>query len=321
LTTSHSDEAEPMSYTASIRSVHDSDYLRRTLASLRAQTIKPSEIVISIPDDTDPWPLEGDNIRFVRTERGMVTQRAAGIREAHCRLILLLDDDIVLAADVAERLLRPLTRNRADCAVPYWPESWPKTGKVRNLSAFWGMAVPRPEGGISYTLGGGYYYPLNEPPEEGWETSGGAGAVIAVNRDFALAVDATGDKDFQRICAYALRDDGALILTWRLRGGKCLMLPGIRFQHLGGTSRLAPDRLAMAYQAQVFNHVIFWVKYVLPTCISRKARFKAFCALALYLAGVTFFAFATAITARSIQPLQGLLAGFVSCHELRADRR
>jgi len=312
---------EVLSYTASIRSVRDNDFLRKTLASLHAQTIPPSEIVIAIPDDTDPWPLEGDHIRFVRAERGMVTQRAAGIREAHCRLILLLDDDIVLAADAAERLLEALIRNHADCAVPYWPGGWPKTGKVRKLSAFWGIAIPRPAGGISYTLGGGYYYPLNEPPEEGWETSGGAGGVIAVNRDFALAVDATGDTDLQKICAYALREDGALILSLRLRGGKCLMLPGIQFQHLGGTSRLAPDRLSMAYQAHVFNHVLFWKKYMLPTCISGKARFKAFCALARYLAGVIFFAVAAAVTARSIHPIYGLLSGFLSCRDLSAGKR
>lgn len=251
----------------------------------------------------------------------MVTQRAAGIREACCRFTLLLDDDILLPPDAAERLIGALIRNNADCAIPYWPEGWPKTGKMRSLYAFWGIAVPKPAGGISYTLGGGYYYPLNEPPEEGWETSGGAGAVIAINRDFALAVDATGDTDLQRLSAYALREDGALILSWHLRGGKCLMLPGIRFQHLGGTTRLAFNRLSMAYKVNVYNHIFFWKKYLLPTYITKMVRFRAYCALARYLAGVCFFAVAAAVTARSIQPIYGLLSGFLFCRDLSAGKR
>ena len=99
------------------------------------------------------------------------------------------------------------------------------------------------------------------------------------------------------------------------------MLPGIRFQHLGGTTRLAPDRLSMAYKAQIFNHVLFWKKYLLPSYITKMVRFKAYCALARYLVGVCFFAVAAAVTARSIHPIKGLLSGFLSSRELSARKR
>jgi len=156
-------------YGVAIRSVRDNDFLRQTLFFLKSQSIMPEDVVIAIPSDVDPWKVDILPVRFVKAQRGMVTQRAAGIREAQGRYTLLLDDDIVLAPDAAERLIGSLLRNNAICAVPYWPKGWPKAGKMRWLFAFWGIAVPRSEGGVSYTL---YFRGRIQLPVEGTAGSG-----------------------------------------------------------------------------------------------------------------------------------------------------
>lgn len=298
-------------YTAAIRSVGDNDLLRQTLASLRRQTDPPGEIVIAIPDDTSPWPVSDPLVRFVTAQRGMVTQRAAGLRAASLPLVVLLDDDIVLEPNAVETLLEPLDRGRAICAVPWWPELWPRPGLRRRLNAFWRIAVPRREGGIDYTPGGGYYYPLTEPPPEGWETRGGAGAVIAVTGAFASASGAFGDPELQRESVYALREDAAMIYAWHRAGGRCLMVPGVRFRHLGGTTRLSPQRAYFAYLAQIHNQILFWRKFIAPDW--RRQAFgglRAFSSLAWYLLGIVFFACGAAIRGRTLKPLRGALAGF-----------
>jgi GT2 family glycosyltransferase len=247
----------------------------------------------------------------------MVTQRAAGLRAASLPLVVLLDDDIVLEPNAVEILLEPLQRGRAICAVPFWPESWPRPGLRRWLNAFWGIAVPRRQGGIDYTPGGGYYYPLTEPPSEGWGTRGGAGAVIAVSGAFVIASGDLGDLEFQKASVYALRDDGALIYSWHRAGGQCLMVPGVRFRHLEGTTCLSPQRAYFDYLAQIHNQILFWKKYIHPAWRQRVfGSLRARSSLAWYLIGIVFFAVISAIRGRTLQPIRGILAGFFAARKL-----
>jgi glycosyltransferase involved in cell wall biosynthesis len=301
-------------YSVALRSVRDNPFLRRTLASLAGQTLIPDEVVIVIPRDVDPWCLDWDAVRFVQAERGMVTQRSAGILSARNRLTLLLDDDVVLAPDAAKLLIRALEGQQAHCVVPFWPEAWGENRAARLLNAWSGIAVPRSAGGIEYLAGGGFYYPTSEPPAEGWRTCGGSGAVIGIDRDFAVAAKATGDPALQVISSYAMHEDGALILTWHQRGGKCLMIPGVKFEHLGGTTRLAPDRLYMSYQAQVYNHWYFWRSYLKPDASAGAVgALRALLSLGRYYLGIACYALLFSLRKGSWQPILGFTSGFRFC--------
>jgi GT2 family glycosyltransferase len=298
-------------YSVAIRSVRDNEFLHRTLGSLQEQTIPPVEVVIAIPADVQPWEM-GDvckSVRFVQAERGMVTQRAAGILAAKTEYLLLLDDDVVLAPNVAEVLLQAMFEQQAACIVPYWAEGWPRKKFVRSLMAFWGIAIPRETGGIHFTAGGGYYYPRQEPTSP-WETHGGAGAVILVNREFCRANECLGDVSLQEFSVYALRDDGAFILDIFRKGGRCLMAGGAMFIHLGGTTRLDPSRLKMAYTAQIYNHYLFWKNYIQPEHSKTfTARFRTCLAFCWYLAGIMVLGILASIQGKSVQPICGIRIG------------
>lgn len=300
-------------YSVAIRSVRDNEYLRLALAALASQTIPPSEILIVIPDDVDQWDAVEATVRFLKAPRGMVSQRAVCIREARYPHVILMDDDIVPAPDTAERLLDTLLTRNTQCVVPYWPEGWPRKPVVRWLNKFWGIAVPQKEGGITYTSGGGYVYPLREPPVEGWVTLGGAGALIALEKGFAVQNCISGDLDLQKVGAYALREDGQLILSIARKGGRCLMIPGIRFKHMGGSTRLSSDRLRMAFKSQICNQYIFWRKYFKPEYDDRfLSLLKSQFSITRYLLGICFFGIAMSLRSASCQPIQGIAAGFIS---------
>ncbi|MBV5329405.1 MAG: glycosyltransferase [Chlorobium sp.] len=298
-------------YSVAIRSVRENDFLRRTLGSLQEQTILPQEIVIAIPADVQPWDT-GEmctSVRFVQAERGMVSQRAAGIVGATTEFLLLLDDDVVLAPNMAEVLLQTMGERQAACVVPCWLEGWPKKQFVKSLLAFWGVAIPQTIGGIHYTAGGGYYYPQQEPTAP-WETQGGSGAVILVSRKFCLAHDCLGDMSLQEFSVYALRDDGAFILDIFQKGGRCLMVGGTGFLHLGGTTRLDPSRLKMAYTAQIYNHYLFWKNYIKPQHSKTfTARLWARLVFCWYLAGIMMFGMLASIQGKSVQPICGIRIG------------
>ncbi len=300
-----------LGYSVAIRSVRDNDFLRRTLGSLQEQTILPQEIVIAIPADVQPWDI-GEwcaSVRFVQAERGMVSQRAAGIVAATSDFLLLLDDDVVLAPNVAEVLLQAMCENQAACVVPCWMEGWPRKQFVKSLMAFWGVAIPQATGGIHYTAGGGYYYPQQEPTVP-WDTQGGSGAVILVSRNFCLAHKCLGDMSLQEFSVYALRDDGAFIVDIFQKGGRCLMVGGTGFLHLGGTTRLDPSRLKMAYTAQIYNHYLFWKNYIKPQHTrSLAARVWARLAFCWYLTGMMVFGGLASVQGKSLQPIFGMCMG------------
>jgi glycosyltransferase involved in cell wall biosynthesis len=301
-------------YSVAIRSVKDNDFLRRTLQSLLEQTILPDEIVIAIPEDIQPWETGIKEVRFVQTKRGAVTQRSSGISASKNKYLLLLDDDIILSTNISELLLQAMIDHNADCIIPYWKEGREKKGLAKALLTFFGIMIPQSTGGVRYTSGAGFYYPEQEPPTTTpWKTEGGAGAVLMVNKDFCIDHHCIGDELFQKISAYAFRDDGAFVLDISRNGGNCLMLGGISFIHLGGTTRLDPSRLDMAYRAQIYNSYLFWKNYIEPQYRkSIYARFKTHLSILWYLIGIITIGMLIAIRAKSFQPIRGILIGLKS---------
>lgn len=83
----------------------------RTIAEMNRGTVKPAEILVCIPETevARVKDLGFDNVRVLATKvRGQVAQRAEGFRHATCPIVMQLDDDILLATDAVETMLRSL---------------------------------------------------------------------------------------------------------------------------------------------------------------------------------------------------------------------
>jgi GT2 family glycosyltransferase len=293
-----------------MRSVRDNEFVRRTLQSLQEQTILPEEIIIVIPADIEPWDTGIPGVRFIQAKRGMVTQRAAGIVAAKNKYLLLLDDDVVLARDTSELLLNAIYEQNAECIVPHWNETRSNMRIVRVLLALFGISIAKKTGGVYYTAGGGFYYPEQKPTGAPWDTQGGAGAVIMVNSEFCIKNACLGDESLQEISVYALREDGAFILDIFRNGGRCMMIGGVSFIHLGGTTKLDPSRLEMAFVAQIYNSYIFWKNYIKPQYTrSMYARLTTRLAFGWYLTGVITMGVLNAVRSKTFQPIRGIYKG------------
>lgn len=304
-------------YSAVIRSTGPSPDLDGELESLRRQTLPPDEIVIVIPNDVDAWTTPGHAAKFVHSARGMVTQRAEGIRAARHDLLLLLDDDVVLEEDAAERLLSVLITSQVTCVVPTAPDLAPH-GLQRALRAAFGIAIPRWRGGVTYASSGGYIYPLKGPPETGWPTLGGRGAVMGARRWFAVEHGALGDFELEALASYALRDDAAFILQQVRAGGTCLLVPEVKWGHRQGAP-VGPS--ATRRQASIECHYLFWRKYIRPTSASPIRMAWSYVALTWYFVGCLVLAAISAARNRSAAPLVGVLRGFRSVLFRRTGHR
>lgn len=87
--------------------------LRRTIEQLNRGTLAPAEILICIPEE-DAFRVENfsiHNVAVIKTSmRGQVAQRATGFGHVRHRMVLQLDDDILLHEKALEELTEALHR-------------------------------------------------------------------------------------------------------------------------------------------------------------------------------------------------------------------
>lgn len=107
-----------MKYSVVIRTLGNSGLKYKALLdSIAAQTIKPEEIIVAIPEGYDLDYAYG-NETILRVEKGMVTQRVEGISRAKSEYILVTDDDIEFGPSFVEDLYKFGEKHSLDCVLP-----------------------------------------------------------------------------------------------------------------------------------------------------------------------------------------------------------
>lgn len=89
------------------------------IRSLVEQEHKPEKILAYIPHGYDiPVFDDAEHVEFVRTEKGMVTQRSQPFTEVDTPYILFLDDDVYLPPKAVMKLFDALDEFDGDCISP-----------------------------------------------------------------------------------------------------------------------------------------------------------------------------------------------------------
>lgn len=106
-------------YSVAIRTLGTAgDKFVREINSLLKQSILPEKIFAYIPDGYALPEFSGSEmIEWVRSPKGMVSQRSLPFLEISSQYVLFLDDDIELAADTVENLFKPILDANADVVV------------------------------------------------------------------------------------------------------------------------------------------------------------------------------------------------------------
>lgn len=107
-------------YCAVIRTLGTAgEKFEQEIDSLLAQNHRPAKILAYIPHGYDiPQFANSDKVEFVRTDKGMVTQRSQPFDEVTTPYILFLDDDVYLAPDSVTKLFDAIADFDADCIAP-----------------------------------------------------------------------------------------------------------------------------------------------------------------------------------------------------------
>lgn len=105
------------SYSIAIRTLGTAgEKFRQELESIARQTIQPERVIVYVSETCGvkfvDRTIGREEYRYVK--KGMVAQRALQYEELSSPYLLLLDDDVELAPDSAERLLKSLVEHDAD---------------------------------------------------------------------------------------------------------------------------------------------------------------------------------------------------------------
>lgn len=103
-------------YSIAIRTLGTAgEKFRKELESLCAQTVQPERVVIYIAEGYERPSFTVGPEEYVGVPKGMMSQRVLPYNEITSDCILMLDDDVLLAPDSAEKMLHVLAQNGADC--------------------------------------------------------------------------------------------------------------------------------------------------------------------------------------------------------------
>ena len=105
-----------MQYSVAIRTLAANvEVLKCELESIALQTKQPEKVVVYIAEGYERPQFQTGREEYVWVKKGMVAQRALEYREIDSDVILMLDDDVELAPDSAERMLKAMEEHGVDC--------------------------------------------------------------------------------------------------------------------------------------------------------------------------------------------------------------
>ena len=165
------------SYSIAIRTLGTAgEKFRKELESICAQTVQPERVVVYIAEEYDRPDITVGKEEYVWVPKGMMSQRVLPYDEITSNCILMLDDDVLLAPDSAEKMLRAMAKHNADCVgadvfqnhrmplttkvfaawtnlvFPHWSQKW--AFKIRRNGSFSYNARPKRDFYWSQSCGG-----------------------------------------------------------------------------------------------------------------------------------------------------------------------
>lgn len=105
-----------LTYSIAIRTLGTGgEKFRKELYSIARQTVQPERVMVYIAEGYARPNFTIGKEEYVWVRKGMVAQRVLPYHEIASDCILMLDDDVMLAPDSAERMLVAMDEQRADC--------------------------------------------------------------------------------------------------------------------------------------------------------------------------------------------------------------
>ncbi len=258
-------------YTAVIRTLGKAgEKFESEIHSLRAQTVQPHQILAYIPDGYEIPVFPGsDVVRWIRSPKGMVTQRSLPFDEVKTEYILFLDDDVFLPPTGAEMLLQTIVKENADAVVP---NTFPNNKgslkwKLRNMGQ---GTFPSLSKKWAFRVRHSTYYNYCNHPDPVMPTQSGAGPCALVRFSAYKAIRFEEERWIE-LCGYPLGEDLLFFNKLHQCGYKVLAQFNTGIQHLDAGAVHTAEREKQFRLAEAVRYIL-WHRISFSTADSAMSR-------------------------------------------------
>ena len=228
------------SYSIAIRTLGTSgEKFVRELNSIAKQTIKPEKVVIYIAKGYKQPDYTIGIEEYVEVTKGMISQRALDYEEIDSEYILMLDDDVELAPNSAELLLKAALENNVDCvaADTFQNHKMSRISKLYNIVV--NLTLPHYNTKWAFKLrGNGSSSYNNNPTKSFYLSQSAAGPAALWKKDSFLAMNYQDEMWLEKL-GFAYGDDAVIFNKLHKNRKRLGVLYNSGIVHLDGKSSSA----------------------------------------------------------------------------------
>ena len=220
-------------YTVAIRTLGTvGEKYQKLLDSLKVQTCPAKDIFVYIPTGYD-LPKETIGIeKYIRCEKGMITQRSLPFDEITTDYVLFCDDDLYLPPNFVERMFEGLESMNGDCiAADVYSED--RMSRMKQLAIFLhSFITPRKDDGWMVKIKRNVSYSYNSSPKNDFmrtESAPGGSCLCKMATYRAIHFE---DERWLENMKYAAGDDQLFYYKMHIMGYKVMQYLNSGVLHL-----------------------------------------------------------------------------------------
>ena len=300
------------SYSIAIRTLGTAgEKFRKELESICAQTVQPERVVVYIAEEYDRPDITVGKEEYVRVPKGMVSQRVLPYDEITSDCILMLDDDVLLAPDSAEKMLRAMAKHNADCVGADVFQNHRMPLKTKVYAAWTNLVFPHWSQKWAFKIHRNGSFSYNARPKRDFYWSQSCGGPAMLWRKEALLKIHLEDELWLDILGFAYGDDQLESYKLHANSGRLGVLYDAGITNLDAQSSSGAFRKGAEYfyTRTKAMFMVWWrtcFKNGKDTAWSRFLAATAFSLKALWLIPVMT---AAAIAKRNIRVLSSYFRG------------
>lgn len=216
---------EHFTYSVAIRTLAQNlEVFRLELESIARQTKQPEKVVVYIAEGYERPQFQIGREEYVWVKKGMVAQRALEYREIDSDVILMLDDDVELANDSAERMLRAMYEDGSDCVAADTFKNQDMTLWEKRFAFVANGVYGRIDDGWAFKIHRNGSFSYNRSPKVGYyKTETFGGPCWMVKKEVLKAVRLQDELWLDRM-GFSYGDDAVESYKLFLNGFKCGVL-------------------------------------------------------------------------------------------------
>lgn len=250
-----------LTYSIAIRTLGTAgDKFRRELESIARQTVQPQRVMVYIAQGYERPPFTVGSEEYVWVPKGMVAQRVLPYDEIESDCILMLDDDMELSPDCAEKMLGAMVDHSLGCLGVDIYENHNMSLGSKVYAAVTNLVLPHWGNKWAFRIyrNGSFSY-VNSPKESFYMSQSCAGGVLMWRKDAFRSI-CPEDELWLEDLSFTYGEDVVLVNKVHRNGKRLgvLFLPIVKNLDAGASSgryKKSPDRMYIRSKA---SFIIWW---------------------------------------------------------------